>query len=346
MRSLAKIVERGHLVRGAKPVHWCFDCGSALAEAEIEYADKASPAIDVAYDARDPQALARAVRRRRRRRRARRDADLDHHAVDAAGEPGGHASARNSITCWSKARARPTAVVACWCWPKRWPARRWRVTASTTSSCSAARWATIWKACCCSIRSMPNAISRCWSATTCPPKTAPAWCTPRPGHGQEDYAVGLQVRLDRPLHRRADEPGRCARRVPAVDAAGGRHRARRPAHLEGQRRARRRDPRQRSPARRTQAHAQLPALLAPQDAGRVPRHAAVVHLDGAGRPAQRRAARDRQGRLGAGVGRGAHLQHDRRPPGLDASRASATGACRSRCSSIARPARSIRVRPS
>ncbi len=59
LRSLAKIVERGHVVRGAKPVHWCFDCGSALAEAEIEYADKTSPAIDVAYLARDPQALAR-----------------------------------------------------------------------------------------------------------------------------------------------------------------------------------------------------------------------------------------------------------------------------------------------
>jgi isoleucyl-tRNA synthetase len=59
LRSLAKIIERGHLVRGAKPVHWCFDCGSALAEAEIEYADKKSPAIDVAYLARDPQALAR-----------------------------------------------------------------------------------------------------------------------------------------------------------------------------------------------------------------------------------------------------------------------------------------------
>ncbi|TZF90942.1 isoleucine--tRNA ligase [Lysobacter lacus] len=59
LRSLAKIVERGHLLRGAKPVHWCFDCASALAEAEIEYADKTSPAIDVAYAARDPQALAR-----------------------------------------------------------------------------------------------------------------------------------------------------------------------------------------------------------------------------------------------------------------------------------------------
>ncbi len=58
LRALAGIVDRGHVVRGFKPVHWCFDCGSALAEAEIEYADKQSPAIDVAYDAVDPVALA------------------------------------------------------------------------------------------------------------------------------------------------------------------------------------------------------------------------------------------------------------------------------------------------
>jgi isoleucyl-tRNA synthetase len=58
VRALAKVYERGHVVRGFKPVHWCFDCGSALAEAEIEYHDKNSPAIDVAYDALDPQAIA------------------------------------------------------------------------------------------------------------------------------------------------------------------------------------------------------------------------------------------------------------------------------------------------
>ena len=58
LRALAKIVERGHLARGVKPVHWCFDCGSALAEAEIEYQDKVSPAIDVAYDALEPMAMA------------------------------------------------------------------------------------------------------------------------------------------------------------------------------------------------------------------------------------------------------------------------------------------------
>ncbi|MBN8921957.1 MAG: isoleucine--tRNA ligase [Rhodanobacter sp. 68-29] len=58
VRALSRIVANGHVVRGAKPVYWCFDCGSALAEAEIEYGDKVSPAVDVAYDAVDPAALA------------------------------------------------------------------------------------------------------------------------------------------------------------------------------------------------------------------------------------------------------------------------------------------------
>ncbi|GAB4177734.1 MAG: isoleucine--tRNA ligase [Wenzhouxiangellaceae bacterium] len=58
LRALARIVERGHLKRGVKPVHWCFDCGSALAEAEIEYRDKTSTAVDVLFEAADPQALA------------------------------------------------------------------------------------------------------------------------------------------------------------------------------------------------------------------------------------------------------------------------------------------------
>ncbi|MDE2053715.1 MAG: class I tRNA ligase family protein, partial [Xanthomonadaceae bacterium] len=58
LRALAGVYANGHVTRGFKPVHWCFDCGSALAEAEIEYQDKQSPAIDVAYDALDPKALA------------------------------------------------------------------------------------------------------------------------------------------------------------------------------------------------------------------------------------------------------------------------------------------------
>jgi len=53
VRALAKIIEGGHLHQGVKPVNWCFDCGSALAEAEIEYHDKTSTAIDVLFKAVD-----------------------------------------------------------------------------------------------------------------------------------------------------------------------------------------------------------------------------------------------------------------------------------------------------
>jgi isoleucyl-tRNA synthetase len=61
LRALARLFERGLVRRGVKPVYWCFDCGSALAEAEIEYREKESPAIDVAFVAAEPAAfLARA----------------------------------------------------------------------------------------------------------------------------------------------------------------------------------------------------------------------------------------------------------------------------------------------
>ena len=49
VRTLGKIVDNGHLQQGFKPVHWCLDCGSALAEAEVEYQDKVSSAVDVAF---------------------------------------------------------------------------------------------------------------------------------------------------------------------------------------------------------------------------------------------------------------------------------------------------------
>lgn len=57
VRALGKISKNGHLSKGAKPVHWCTDCGSALAEAEVEYEDKHSPAIDVRFQVVDEAAF-------------------------------------------------------------------------------------------------------------------------------------------------------------------------------------------------------------------------------------------------------------------------------------------------
>jgi isoleucyl-tRNA synthetase len=53
LRAFAQILRNGHVYKGLKPVHWCLDCRSTLAEAEVEYEDRTSPAIDVRFVARD-----------------------------------------------------------------------------------------------------------------------------------------------------------------------------------------------------------------------------------------------------------------------------------------------------
>lgn len=60
MRALGEIYKNGYLYQGSKPVHWCVDCGSALAEAEVEYEDVNSPAIDVGFKVVDNAALCKA----------------------------------------------------------------------------------------------------------------------------------------------------------------------------------------------------------------------------------------------------------------------------------------------
>ncbi len=60
IRVLGRLLEKGYVYRGLKPVNWCFDCGSALAEAEVEYEDRKDPAIDVGFAFAEPEKLAKA----------------------------------------------------------------------------------------------------------------------------------------------------------------------------------------------------------------------------------------------------------------------------------------------
>ncbi len=60
LRALGTMLEKGYVYRGLKPVNWCFDCGSALAEAEVEYQDKRDPAIDVGFPFAEPDKIAAA----------------------------------------------------------------------------------------------------------------------------------------------------------------------------------------------------------------------------------------------------------------------------------------------
>src|SRR4051812_39475883 len=61
IRALGHVIRNGHFYKGAKPVYWCLDCRSSLAEAEVEYQDKSSPAIDVAFRVADTADFARRV---------------------------------------------------------------------------------------------------------------------------------------------------------------------------------------------------------------------------------------------------------------------------------------------
>src|SRR5688572_8000761 len=60
IRALGRLLKKGYVYRGLKPVNWCFDCGSALAEAEVEYEDRKDPAVDVGFPFADREKIARA----------------------------------------------------------------------------------------------------------------------------------------------------------------------------------------------------------------------------------------------------------------------------------------------
>src|SRR5215469_13698489 len=61
VRALGRIMRGGHVYRGVKPVHWCTECRSALAEAEVEYEERTSTAVDVAFPVDDTRDLARRI---------------------------------------------------------------------------------------------------------------------------------------------------------------------------------------------------------------------------------------------------------------------------------------------
>jgi isoleucyl-tRNA synthetase len=61
LRAFGRIIANGHVYQGVKPVYWCLDCRSALAEAEVEYEERISPAIDVAFRVVDTVQLAERI---------------------------------------------------------------------------------------------------------------------------------------------------------------------------------------------------------------------------------------------------------------------------------------------
>ena len=178
IRVLKRIIERGFVYRGLKPVHWCFDCGSSLAEFEIEYDDRKSTTVDVGFLAADPAKLAAAfgiaaVGQGRVRRH------LDDDAVDAAGQPGAQPQPAARVFA-GRHRARPAAR-----WRAPWSRSAWPASGSRAGS-SPPRRARSSRGSSSAIRSPPfipatTGSRRSTSPTTRPRKTAPASSTrPRP----------------------------------------------------------------------------------------------------------------------------------------------------------------------
>ena len=108
IRAFKRVVERGFVYRGLKPVYWCFDCGSSLAEFEIEYADKKSQTLDVGFKANEPGKLAAAFGLPRAGQgRLRRH--LDHHRLDHPGQPGAEPEPGARLLA-GRHRARPAGA--------------------------------------------------------------------------------------------------------------------------------------------------------------------------------------------------------------------------------------------
>ena len=107
IRALGVILEKGYVYRGLKPVNWCFDCGSALAEAEVEYEDRKDVAVDVGFPFAEPETNRKNVRGSATARQARLRRDLDDDAVDAAREPGAERPSRFRLRARRDRRQAP-----------------------------------------------------------------------------------------------------------------------------------------------------------------------------------------------------------------------------------------------
>jgi hypothetical protein len=318
IRALKRIIERGFVYRGLKPVYWCFDCASSLAEFEIEYADRKSPTVDVGFMAADPDQLAKAFGLPSIEKEAfaviwtttpwtlpanqalNLNPELDYALVDTE---------------------RGLLLLACALVDKC--LERYGLAGSVVATAPG--------------RALDGLRFHHPLSALHPgyERTAPVYLADyataedgtglvhsSPAYGIEDFnscrAHGLKVE---------DVSIRCRQRHLRQRTAA----VRRPRHLEGERRRDRRAAQRRAAVRDVDAGPQLSALLAPQDAGDLPGGRAVVRADGRARCLDRRrlrrrsagadAARDRAGgdrghQLLPAERQAAPARHDREPARL------------------------------
>ena len=291
IRAFKRVIERGFVYRGLKPVYWCFDCGSSLAEFEIEYADKKSQTLDVGFLCAEPDRLVAAFGLDQAEQVV---AKLEHKEAFAV---------IWTTTAWTHPRqpgaepepdaglraGRTPSAASCCCRPPWWRSA-WRATACTGTGGGHHQGRKRWAASelppsagARRLRLRPPVARSTWP-TTPPPTTAPASCTSVAGL----WPGRLQLlRRARDEDRRDPQPGAGPRQLRQADFPlfGGQNIWKAvPVVIESAARCR-------SPARHRGHHAQLPALLAPQEPGDLPRRGAVVRPHGRRRRACSRRTR-------------------------------------------------------
>jgi isoleucyl-tRNA synthetase len=289
IRALGHIIRNGHLYKGAKPVYWCLDCRSSLAEAEVEYEDKTSPAVDVAFRVVDPAEFARRV-----------GIDFDSIAAHPV-----------SLVIWTTTPWTLPANEAVALGPNieyvvLWVSRNRQSELLVLAN-------ELLDACLQALRPGPGPGA---GAVHGQPARTPAARAPVPGetragdrgrsrdarggtgavhtapaHGQDDFIVGVKYSL--PVDNRSWVTAASARALPSS----------RESRVDDANEVLIKETGKPRPAAQARNHqAQLSALLAPQDAGDLPRHAAMVHQHGAEGPARTCAARHPEDAVGAGWG--------------------------------------------
>ena len=279
LRAFGRIIANGHLYKGVKPVYWCLDCRSALAEAEVEYEEKTSPAIDVAFRVSDNGELAGRI--------GMAAATLGAAPVDVViwtttpwTLPANQAVALRAEFAYVLVEAREAdgerrrlILAAELLEPclKRYGMREAAVLAQFEGRALEGH--------------QPRAPLAAAAGAGRARRARHARCRHRRGaHRARARSGGLRRRAA--LRAGGDEPGRQRWPLPARYAAGGGPEGGRgePGHHRGARQGR-------PAAAPGVAAPQLSALLAPQDPGHIPRHAAVVHQHGARGTARAHAAR-------------------------------------------------------
>ncbi len=117
LRAFAMIIKNGHVYKGYKPVHWCLNCRSALAEAEVEYEDITSPSVYVRFEVLDRADLAARLGLHKRPCRSRRShlgRDLDHDPLDLARQSGCRGPSADRLCAGGvRLRRRTRALAGC-----------------------------------------------------------------------------------------------------------------------------------------------------------------------------------------------------------------------------------------